>query len=166
MTVTPVGNLPSAALKKVESKEGEVVFMSGCNTSNRPLSRTVRLIDQAVVQTRRTSLPELKVLGLESIAPPVRRAGWLVIAVFFFQGFFSRRKLLKRDGAALWGGPSTNLRAYGTRLKVFVGLGRSHFFDNPFDANFALERLPEKQSAGPGLDCKFDSFTRLIIGEK
>jgi hypothetical protein len=44
ITVTPVGNLPSAALKKVESKEGEVVFILGCDTSDGPRCGAGRVI--------------------------------------------------------------------------------------------------------------------------
>ena len=109
ITVTPVGNRPSAALKKDESKEGEVAFMLGRNPSDRPLSRGGGLVGQAVVQPRRPPLPKLEVLGLESIAAPVGGARRLLVAVLLFECFFGRGKLLERNRTTLGRGPSADL---------------------------------------------------------
>src|SRR5689334_8342344 len=120
--------------------------------------------DEAVVQPRRTPLPELDTLGRDADTAPVRWT-WNALRREARLGF--REARLERsavgDRCALRRRPGSELRRPRTLAEVVVGLLRADALGAPFDANLPLELRPEEDQRDARVRADVATLAAVVV---
>src|ERR1700680_4806610 len=70
-----------------------------------------------------------------------------------------------RDDARLGADPGADLSAPGSGREVRVAFRGRDWGDRPFDDDLALQGVPAKQNAGPGVDRQLSRLAGIEVGE-
>ncbi|CAM2144862.1 hypothetical protein PT2222_160185 [Paraburkholderia tropica] len=123
-------------------------------------------VANAVVQPRRTALPEFDRRRHDAIAAPMRRTRRILavlradfaLARFELLAAFDHRALLRRPGA--------DARAERTRLEIRLAFRLAGLFDRAFDAHLTLEFNPVKQQRCVRIGAQFAALAAFVVREE
>src|SRR5258706_6806398 len=103
---------------------------------------SIPLVEQAVVQAIRASLPELDLARRYAITAPVRRARRRIAVAAARLRHRRLERSTRRNALALRRGPGGKARAQRARCEICIGIVRVDALHGAVDAHLALELRP------------------------
>src|SRR5689334_2971184 len=138
------------------------VRASGSEASDGPVAAGAASVEDAVVQSVLTALPEFDGFGDEAVAAPVRRARYRA-------GIFARvsrvaalERRAVRHRLALRRSPCRELAAARARGEILVRFARRHFRNAAVHAHLPLEPAPVEKQARARIASKLASLAAAV----
>ena len=128
---------------------------------------TVLEVAEPVMQPARPPMPELNLLGNDTVTPPgLRHGDGLTFRILLGQLGHIRFQLLPAGGPALMGDGGAELAAAGSGGEVVAGLLGGDFLGAAVDDQLAVEGAPEHDEGDVGVGGDVVAFAAVVVGEE
>src|SRR5262245_15311850 len=130
--------MPQPLLRRTARRTASV-RCSGCQAFSSPYAARFLCIPKAIVQTTRTALPELELLGHDAVTAPPRRARYALAVFLPRDGEARLERVAALNHLALARSIHAPAALDRARREVRIGFFATHLLGTAVDAHLTLE---------------------------